>query len=123
MEAALGILGLALMGLMGLLGLATLICFILVVVQMFKHEQTGLGITCIVLALCTGIGYFIAFVMGWIKSGEWGLKRTMTTWTGCIALEIVLACGFFVLGAVIGQNANSAFGTVGASIGSIPRSK
>ena len=32
-------------------GIGSLVCFVMVVVQMFKHDQTGLGIACIVLTL------------------------------------------------------------------------
>lgn len=63
-----------------------LVCFILVVIQMFKNEQTGLGIACIILA---GIGYLIAFVYGWIKAAEWDLKKVMMAWTGLFAGHLI----------------------------------
>ena len=64
--------------------IGSLICFILVLVQMFNRGQTGLGIACIVLAFCCGIGGLVAFVYGWIKNSEWGLRNVMLVWTACI---------------------------------------
>jgi hypothetical protein len=105
-------------GLIGLLFIASLIYFVLVVVQMFKREQTGLAITCLAtFFLCGGLGHLIAFVMGWVKAGEWGIQKLMWQWTGVwVATMLLFCCG---LGGVqiLGKNANSAFGTVGTSIG------
>jgi hypothetical protein len=55
-----------------LAGLGSLVCFILVLVQMFQRGQTTLGIVCIVLVFC-GIGGLIAFIYGWMKHREWGI--------------------------------------------------
>jgi hypothetical protein len=41
-----------------------------------------------VLALC-GIGVLIAFVYGWIKHREWGIKNIMIAWTCCWVLSII----------------------------------
>jgi hypothetical protein len=70
-------------------GIASLVCFVLVLVQMFKHDQTGLGIACIVLIFC-GIGPLIAFVYGWIKNKEWNLQKIMLIWSACIAVSILV---------------------------------
>ena len=74
-----------------LLGLVQLVCLVLVIVEMFKRGETALGIVCAVLTLCTGIGGLIAFVYGWIKSTEWGLRKVMLAWTACLVLQLVLA--------------------------------
>jgi len=71
-----------------IVGLINLVCFILVVVKMFQHNQTGLGIGTIVAACLCGIGGLIAFVVGWMKSSEWNLKTVMLVWT--VALVIYL---------------------------------
>lgn len=76
-------------GLLTVSGIGGLVCFILVLVQMFKREQTGLAIVCIVLALCSGIGSLIAFVYGWIKATEWELKNVMLAWTLMLVLQVV----------------------------------
>ena len=71
-------------------GLASLVFFVLVVIQMFKRDQSNLGIICIVLTFCTGIGPLIAFVYGWMKATEWDIKKIMTYWTICFVLQFVL---------------------------------
>lgn len=62
--------------------LAALVCFIMVVVAMFKAGDTTLGIVCIVLAICGfGLGALIAFVMGWVNAGKWNVQKIMPIWT------------------------------------------
>ena len=110
--------GVLFMVIAALIGIGSLVCFILVVVQMFKHDMSGLGIATIILALCTGIGGLIAYVMGWVKSSEWGLKKVMLIWTGCIVGSLFFYCaGAGIIGMAAGSNANRTFGTVGSSIG------
>ncbi|HVS36441.1 MAG TPA: hypothetical protein VMS17_12820 [Gemmataceae bacterium] len=70
-------------------GVASLVCFILVLVQMFQRGQTGLAVACIVLVFCGGIGALIAFIYGWVKSREWGLNNVMLIWTVCIVIGLV----------------------------------
>jgi hypothetical protein len=82
-------------GLMTILGLIGLVCIILVWVKMFQNEKTGLGIACIILTLCAGIGGLITFIYGWIMSGEWKIKSVMLFWTISIILQILLFIVFF----------------------------
>src|SRR5262245_14011529 len=77
------------LGLASIAGIVSLICFILVLVQMFQRGQTGLGIVTLLLALCTGVGGLIAFVYGWIKATEWNLKNVMLAWTVSIVVAFV----------------------------------
>jgi hypothetical protein len=58
----------------GIGGLGGLICFILVLVQMFQRGSSVLAIACLVLTLCCGLGALIAFIYGWIKNSEWGIR-------------------------------------------------
>ena len=74
-----------------LIGLVQLVCLVLVIVEMFKRGETAIGIVCAVLSLCTGVGALIAFIYGWIKSSEWGLRKVMLTWTVCLVLNLALA--------------------------------
>jgi hypothetical protein len=74
----------------GVAGLVSLICFILVLVQMFQRGRTGLGIACIVLAFCCGIGGLVAFIVGWVNSREWRLTNVMTVWTVALIADIVV---------------------------------
>ena len=85
-------------GLIAILGVGSLICFILVLIQMFQHDQTGLGVACIVLAFCTGLGALIAFIYGWGKAREWDLQNVMMAWSGIVVANILLAIIFFVMG-------------------------
>jgi len=71
-----------------LAGLVGLVCFIMVVIQMFQHGSTGIGIVCAVLFLCCGMGYLIAFVFGWIKAREWNITNLMTIWTIAVVVGI-----------------------------------
>jgi hypothetical protein len=64
-------------------GLGSLVCFILVLIQMFQRGRTGLGIACIVLSFCCGIGGLVAFIYGWMNHRGWGLTNVMIVWTVC----------------------------------------
>src|SRR5262249_9249380 len=79
-----------LIGVIVVVSIASLVCFIMVLVKMFQHGQTGLGVACIVLALCTGIGSLIAFIYGWVKASEWRIQPLMMVWSGCLAIGLVL---------------------------------
>jgi hypothetical protein len=107
----------------GILFLVFFVYFILVVVQMFKQNQTGLGITCLATYfLCGGLGAFIALIMGWVKAGEMGIKSLMWQFTAVTALFLLSSCCVGGLStSVMGKNANSTFMTVGSSIGFTPR--
>jgi hypothetical protein len=70
-------------------GLGILVCFILVLVQMFKRGQTGLGIACIVLICCGGIGFLVAFIYGWVKNREWGITNIMFAWTAFWVMAVI----------------------------------
>lgn len=73
----------------GIAGIASLVCFIMVLIQIFQHGQTGLGIACIVLLFCVGIGAIIAFVVGWMNVDKWRIKNVMLIWTVCVVLGIL----------------------------------
>ena len=70
-------------------GVGSFVCYILVLIKMFQHNQTGLGVACIVLLFCCGIGGLIAFIFGWVKAREWGITNLMTVWTVFFALNLV----------------------------------
>ena len=72
--------------------LVVLICFIIVLLRMFQHGHAILAIVCIVLAFACGIGTFIAYIFGWMKSKEWNLSTIMLIWT--VALVLLLIGGF-----------------------------
>ena len=77
-------------------GIGSLACWIMVIVAAFKNEKSPLmGILCIVLC---GLG---AFIIGWIKHGEWRIKNVMLAWTGLIVFQILIqvAAGAIAVGA------------------------
>lgn len=84
--AAAGMLGIVVMIAFGVIVLINLICFIKVLIALFKKEGAGLGI----LGLLCSI---YAFIWGWMKSTELGLKKTMLWWT----LSIVASVGIWVV--------------------------
>lgn len=63
-------------------GIGSLICWILVLIQLFKKEGVGLGI----LGIFCGI---YTYIWGWIKSKELGLKNIMLGWTAAIVLSVI----------------------------------
>lgn len=73
----------------GVASLVGLVCFILVLIQMFQRGATGMAIACIVLSFCCGIGGLIAFIYGWTKAGVWNLGNVMTVWTVAFAVNCV----------------------------------
>lgn len=70
-------------------GIATFVFFVMVVSQMFKRDQSTLGIICIVLTFVTGMGPLIAFIYGWTKATEWEIKKIMTRWTVAFVFQFV----------------------------------
>jgi hypothetical protein len=42
------------------------VCYILVVIQMFKHEKTGPGLASTIGLLACGLGSLFAYVYGWM---------------------------------------------------------
>src|SRR5262245_35504128 len=73
----------------GLASLVSFICFIVVLIQMFQHGATGMGIACIALTLCCGLGGLITFVYGWVKARDWNMVNLMTVWTVAFAINVV----------------------------------
>ncbi len=71
-------------------GLATMACFVLVVVEMFKRQKTGIAIACIVLFFLTLLlGPLVAFGYGWSKSKEWKLQRILLAYAASLVLFLV----------------------------------
>ena len=74
--------------------LGCIVCYVLVIVKMFQNGQTGLAIATIVTGCLCGIGGLIAYVYGWMKSGEWKLMPVMLIWT--VLLLIYFASGGYI---------------------------
>jgi hypothetical protein len=84
----------------GICGLIALVCYILVIVQMFQHGKTGLGIACLLLLLLCGVGGLVAFIYGWVNANEWGIKNIMLLWTACIIVSLLRNVVFLATGGV-----------------------
>jgi hypothetical protein len=76
-------------GLAAICGLGSLVCFVLVVIMMFQHGDSTLGIVSLVLLFCFGIGGIVAFIVGWMKAGVYEIQTLMLIWTGCIAGSLI----------------------------------
>ena len=114
-----GTVELLLHGISGITGLIGLVCFVIVVVKMFQAGQTGLGIASVVLLPCCLIGYFLAFIMGWVKSGEWNIKTLMLIWTVVLLVNLVAGGIAGTIGG-FGTHSSTMFHTAGQSINTRP---
>ncbi len=66
-----------------LIGIGALICFILVLIKLFKKEGVGLGILGIICALYT-------FIWGWINHKKQKITNVMLIWTVLTIISLVL---------------------------------
>jgi hypothetical protein len=73
----------------GVGGLGMLVCFILIVVQIFQHGETTMGIVCLVLWCCFGLGFLVTFIYGWVKHRDWRITNIMYVYTASAILVIV----------------------------------
>jgi hypothetical protein len=73
-----------LLGILSLfIGIGSLVCWIIVLVKMFKDEKILLGI----LGIICGI---ITFIYGWVKVEEYQIKKVMIWWTVLIIASIII---------------------------------
>jgi hypothetical protein len=108
---------LAVLGFAGLLLLVAFVCYLSVIIAMFKNGKAMLAVSCLLMAGCGGPGMLIAFIYGWVKSGEWQLKQVMRLWTmSILAAPALLVLAVFGLGA-IGTKASSTFSMTAMTIG------
>jgi archaellum biogenesis protein FlaJ (TadC family) len=73
-----------------LASITVLVCFILVLVAMYNHQQTTLMIVCIVLVFVIGIGALVAFIYGWMQAKNWRLTNLMYVYSGALLVLLVL---------------------------------
>jgi hypothetical protein len=64
---------------------------VIALIKMFQSGDSTMGIVCIVLTLCTGLGPLIALILSWVKSAQYGLSR------GFLMLWTAMVIGSFVL--------------------------
>jgi len=68
--------------LVSIAGLGSLVCWILVLIKMFKTDKTLVAVLGIICPLW-------AFIWGWMNSAKLGLKQIMLGWSVCIVLSII----------------------------------
>ena len=73
----------AMVGLYYLVSLAVFVCFILVLIKLFKKEGVGLGILGIICGLYT-------FIWGWINHKKENITTVMIIWTILFVLILLL---------------------------------
>ncbi len=73
----------AMMGLYYLVSVGVLVCFILVLIKLFKKEGVGLGILGIICGLYT-------FIWGWINYKKQNITTVMIIWTILFVLILIL---------------------------------
>ena len=70
-----------------LLVLGMIVCWIMVLIRMFKEAGAVHGIIGILCSL-------YAFIWGWMNSGRLGIRNIMLAWTVLLILYIILAAVF-----------------------------
>jgi hypothetical protein len=64
-------------------GLGSLVCWIIILIEMFQKDSVVIGI----LGILCGLW---AFIWGWMKLPVHGKRQVMQIWTACIIAGIVL---------------------------------
>jgi ABC-type transport system involved in multi-copper enzyme maturation permease subunit len=76
-----------------------LVCFVQVLIRLWRSTEQGLGIVCALLAPFCGLGPIIAFVWGWIDANRDSqasfqerekFKFVMQCWTAALVGQVVL---------------------------------
>ena len=80
-----------LQGISVVVGLVSLLCYLYVIYTMFNNAESVIGIVCLIGACVLGLGVIVAFIYGWIKAWEWEIVPVMGFWSGCMAVQIILA--------------------------------
>jgi uncharacterized membrane protein len=70
-----------------LLVLGMVVCWIMVLIRMFKEAGAVHGIIGILCSL-------YAFIWGWMNSSKYGIRNIMLAWTVLLILYIILAAAF-----------------------------
>lgn len=71
-------------------GITSLVCFIIIVIELFKIQGVALGILGIICGIFT-------FIWGWVKVDEHGKRNIMIIWSiaivGSIIANVITAAG------------------------------
>jgi hypothetical protein len=69
--------------------LVAFICFIMVVMAMFKAGDQTLGIICSVLCFCGNLGMLVALVMGWVNADKYNIRKILPIYSAAFAGVII----------------------------------
>lgn len=69
------------------IGGVALVCYILVLVKLFKHNETAMAWVCLATTPC-GIGAVMLLIYGWSMAKQWELRNTMIVWTVAIVVSV-----------------------------------
>jgi len=83
-------------GLLVLVGIGSLVCWIMVLIKIFK-DNVGLGILGIFCGLFT-------FIYGWVKAKEYQIQKVMLAWTVLIVVSTILSMVYSAMAANEGIN-------------------
>ena len=72
-----------------LAGIVNLVCWIYVLVKIFQDGKIGIGIVGIICPL-------VAFIYGWMKADELGIKQVMLIWT--VGIIVSMIANFVMIG-------------------------
>ncbi len=72
-------------------GLATLVCWIMVLIKLFKAEGPLYGILGIICSL-------YALVWGWMNADKQNIRQLMMIWTALVVIGLALNFGTIMLG-------------------------
>jgi hypothetical protein len=64
-------------------GIGSIVCWIIILIQMFQKDSVIVGILGIICGLW-------AFIWGWMNLPKHGKRQVMQIWTACIIAGIVL---------------------------------
>ena len=64
-----------------LAAIGVFICWLWVLIKIFRDNHVGLGIFCIVTTFICGFGLLITFVYGWARHNDLGITPVMIAWS------------------------------------------
>lgn len=84
---------------LGILFIISIGCYIVIVMKMFQHGDPLLGGISLGSLVCLGLGFLVAFILGWINVDKYQARQVMMIWTGAAILSFVLGGSSHLTGA------------------------
>ena len=77
-----------------------LVCYVVMIVRLFRRKERALGWLCALLNLMIGggqvVGVLIGLIFGWMKARAWGIRTFMAFWTALFLLALLNLAALFV---------------------------